>query len=622
MCEILSKGYDSTKDREKEQNKKIVTFLKKHFQPLAVSYHNEGVGNMAFYYNSPLLFLAGIITQAKVDLWLAFGSLLFVSVVMRVYTCSCWVTFWSLFGMATSFISALLVYYYVFDLHFLGEWHLLSAFVFVGVGVDNVFVCHDAWMDAGRHHHATLAHRLSASCREVASPVFMTTLIITTAYSAKAASPLLTIYSFGVFIAPLTLINSLSVAFLFPVVIVTYHVTWKKLECGEHRVNLKNDSASGLLRQAQLERKEHALANVFGGPYLRCIVHPTARWLILLISVCLIGNSSYIIWRSFRVNRKQLTYFKEDTNFGQFEQKHDMAFSDSLDSDHTSKIYLVWGLLDQDLSSCHATDHLCIGRTVLDNQFEINSKAAQLALLGVCRHLKNLLAADITRLHIRKHFYTRQPELKCFIDDVNKLLQKEQNRLILDAGTGNASRVYPVGTNLSIPVGREEAELIVKNNPKFFPQSMPTGYDRYFEVVVWFWAISMEHSCEYSDLLGIVHNKDYAEHHVHCAYFHQRLAFVAIAINTTLHPSTVRYRPGEEVRAQYEQLMTSFDMPAGTKKGFHLALGADIVSDFNRNMWHWFKVQKFYCAQRLMWFSSPTLEWISLPNLLLVKVVG
>jgi len=77
----------------------------------------------------------------------------------------------------------------------------------------------------------------------------------------------------------------------------------------------------------------------------------------------------------------QLPYFRENTNFGRFEQNHDMAFRDSLDSDHTSKIYLVWGLLEQDLSSCHLTDHLCFGRTVLDEGFQINSKAAQLAML-------------------------------------------------------------------------------------------------------------------------------------------------------------------------------------------------------------------------------------------------
>ena len=85
-----------------------------------------------------------------------------MSVMMRVYTCSCWVMFWMLFGMATSFVSSLLVYVYVFDLHFLGQWHMLSTFVVVGVGVDNVFACHDAWAEAGRHRHETLAHRLSA----------------------------------------------------------------------------------------------------------------------------------------------------------------------------------------------------------------------------------------------------------------------------------------------------------------------------------------------------------------------------------------------------------------------------------------------------------------------------
>ena len=91
MCEILSKGHNSMKDGEKEQNRKIVTFLKKHFQPLAVSYHNEGVGNMAFYYNSPLLFLAGIITEAKVPppLSLSLSSLPATSPSPSLCSCVC-----------------------------------------------------------------------------------------------------------------------------------------------------------------------------------------------------------------------------------------------------------------------------------------------------------------------------------------------------------------------------------------------------------------------------------------------------------------------------------------------------------------------------------------------------
>ncbi|KAK2191781.1 hypothetical protein NP493_46g09040 [Ridgeia piscesae] len=34
------------------------------------------------------------------------------------------------------------------------------------------------------------------------------------------------------------------------------------------------------------------------------------------------------------------------------------------------------------------------------------------------------------------------------------------------------------------------------------------------------------------------------------------------------------------------------DLPPELQNGFHLALGADTVSDYNRNIWHWIKVQK------------------------------
>ena len=56
------------------------------------------------------------------------------------------------------------------------------------------------------------------------------------------------------------------------------------------------------------------------------------------------------------------------------------AFRPSQEDD-VVEVNVIWGLKDQDRSSCHFTDFKCKGKTVFDNSFDLNPTECQEAIL-------------------------------------------------------------------------------------------------------------------------------------------------------------------------------------------------------------------------------------------------
>ena len=56
-------------------------------------------------------------------------------------------------------------------------------------------------------------------------------------------------------------------------------------------------------------------------------------------------------------------------------------FRESGEGNNVIRIYLIWGLQLQDRRKCHFTDYKCKGKTVFDEDFDLNPPACQFALL-------------------------------------------------------------------------------------------------------------------------------------------------------------------------------------------------------------------------------------------------
>ena len=76
----------------------------------------------------------------------------------------------------------------------------------------------------------------------------------------------------------------------------------------------------------------------------------------------------------------QTKVFKKSHNYQMAKERQMNAFQPS-NEDRNIRVFMVWGLKNQDRSACHKTAHeKCPGKTVWDESFDLNPKPAQMEL--------------------------------------------------------------------------------------------------------------------------------------------------------------------------------------------------------------------------------------------------
>ena len=193
------KGFKHAEDRKDEQTKILNGYTKEAFADTLANMYKNGVGNMDFYYNNLALFFDAIDKQVIYDLLLAAGSFLFIFCFIWINTGSLWITSWALLGILTNFFGANLVYRVLLDFQYIGIFHVLSVFIILGIGADDVFVFFNTWKLMEQRKYPNLIIHLTETFRSAASAMFVTSLTTMAAFLASAASPLLAVSSFGVF---------------------------------------------------------------------------------------------------------------------------------------------------------------------------------------------------------------------------------------------------------------------------------------------------------------------------------------------------------------------------------------------------------------------------------------
>ena len=193
------KGYRHAEDRKDDQTEELNKYTQQAFADTLKNMYKDGVGSMDLYYNNLALFFDAIDKQVIYDLLLAAGSFLFIFCFIWVNTGSLWITSWALLGILTNFFGANLVYRVLLDFRYIGIFHVLSVFIILGIGADDVFVFFNTWKLMEQRKYPNLIIHLTETFRCAASAMFVTSLTTMAAFLASAASPLLAVSSFGVF---------------------------------------------------------------------------------------------------------------------------------------------------------------------------------------------------------------------------------------------------------------------------------------------------------------------------------------------------------------------------------------------------------------------------------------
>ena len=193
------KGFTHAEDRKDKQTNILNEYTKEAFAGTLANMYKNKVGGMDFYYNNMALFFDAIDKQVIYDLLLAAGSFLFIFCFIWINTGSLWITSWALLGILTNFFGANLVYRMLLDFQYIGIFHVLSVFIILGIGADDVFVFFNTWKLMEQRKYPNLIIHLTETFRSAASAMFVTSLTTMAAFLASAASPLLAVSSFGVF---------------------------------------------------------------------------------------------------------------------------------------------------------------------------------------------------------------------------------------------------------------------------------------------------------------------------------------------------------------------------------------------------------------------------------------
>ena len=209
------------------------TFMKKRqaedLKPILIRTRDDS-SLFDFSYRSDMLWLQDVLDQAMKDVLCAIGSICFIFVLILIHTRSLWITGFAILSILTSFVCTNLIYRVVLDFRYIGFFHVLTLFIVLGIGADDIFVFYDVWRNTGYEKYPSLAHRLSDAYRKSVFSMLFTSLTTSVAFFASAISPLLATRSFGVFSGIVIIVNYISVLLYFPTVVILYHTKFEQFK--------------------------------------------------------------------------------------------------------------------------------------------------------------------------------------------------------------------------------------------------------------------------------------------------------------------------------------------------------------------------------------------------------
>lgn len=212
--------------KQEEMEDEMEDFLVANFKPL-IEKLKKNVRGLEITYWSFLLFKHDIVIQIFYDLIFAVGSILFIFGFIVYHTKSLWISIFAVSSILTSFLCTNIIYRVILDFRYFGFFHVITLFIILGIGADDLFVFLDVWKNTGFETYPSLAHRLSSAYKKSMKSMFFTSLTTTVAFFVSSFSPLIATKSFGVFAGLLVVVNYISVVVYFPTVVVLHHLYFK-----------------------------------------------------------------------------------------------------------------------------------------------------------------------------------------------------------------------------------------------------------------------------------------------------------------------------------------------------------------------------------------------------------
>lgn len=184
------------------------------------AYHMVVVGG--FFFN-------GINSIVYRDLALALVSIVLVFFVMWVHTTSLLLAGVALLQIILSFPLTYFIYRAIFQIKYFAALQIMTIFLILGIGADDVFVFTDAWKQSGvvLGARSPLEERMSWTYRRAVKAMGVTSFTTAAAFFSTAVSPIMPISTLGVWAGLLVLLQFVLVITMFPCAIIVWHRFWR-----------------------------------------------------------------------------------------------------------------------------------------------------------------------------------------------------------------------------------------------------------------------------------------------------------------------------------------------------------------------------------------------------------
>ncbi|XP_014663568.1 PREDICTED: protein dispatched homolog 1-like [Priapulus caudatus] len=453
-------------------------YLENHLGPKLMKTRADGINDMTFYYFNSYLYVETVRALVTADLALAVGSFFFILFFIWFQTRSAFITGMATFSIIANFFATNMIYRILLDYRLFGVFHVLSIFIILGIGADDIFVFYDTWRASSREKYLSLEHRLSACYRKAAKSMLITSATTALAFVASASSPLLGLHSFGLFSAILVMVNYLSVITFFPAVILEYHLRWQTCHpscCGgRHAEAIVPSVGNENVPPDNSQTIPNPVIRFLAGWYATVFRNRIFCTVVLLVFAAQVAGSAYY---AFQMEPESgPVRFLKSNNINQkgMDLSQDAFLATA--EDDVIEVYLVWGLKLPDMSGCHKTDFECEGVIGYDRTFTLNPPATQQALLRLCRKLRSdLTSEEAEMLRIPRHPVSGEAEVSCFIEDMAAFYENSQQSSNITDG-------------VTFPVSAASAKNLAMAHPEIYGAGgLLDNFYRYFELPMEYW---------------------------------------------------------------------------------------------------------------------------------------
>jgi hypothetical protein len=351
-----------------------------------------------------------------------------------------------MFEILASFPVSIFLYRVLFRVSYLGNIQILSVFVVLGVGADDVFVFFDAFKQSAYEHTAvsgTTLTRVTYAATRASKAIFVTSLTTAVAFAATALSDVMPIAAFGALSAIMIFVLFALNVLFFPPALVIYDrwlMNQRNAEArrardgregcrarvyafffagragrgetrGETR-DVKNEASMSFdsessddvavdvrvaetesrfrvtsLRESRVDvAKLRRVERFYREPFFALVAHPVGKFLVVA------GFAALLVFGVVMASQLETPAEQEawypDTHLMQSFSNNRRRFMSS-DEDRVVPVDVYWGLGGMDVRGVDRYDPKQRGSLVLDSGFDASSAEAQAFLVSACDSLKN-----------------------------------------------------------------------------------------------------------------------------------------------------------------------------------------------------------------------------------------